>query len=179
MKIIKNKQATPTLLSTLFAVCAFTVFPASAALHDSDVQQKNQLNSSETEKIEVVGERSRRYFRSEMIKAEDSFYQLYNQLTTNVDFKVQCDKVKRTGSHIKNRECVPNFTKTMRSSVIAADLKEMSSISYDQELAFRIEEMQKKHRKSMATAVMNNPELKKLFISFQNKRQKLINSEQL
>ncbi len=57
----------------------------------------------------------------------------------------------------------------MRAIVFSENLKDMSSIANDQELAFRIEEMQKKHRKSMATVVMNNQKLKKLFISFKTK----------
>jgi len=179
MTKIKNKHAVSTLIGTLIALSSFIVFPASAGLNASDIQQEDQVNTTKTERIEVLGTKSRMAFRREMIKAEDSFYKLYNQLTTNVDFKVQCDKVKRTGSHIKIRECTPNFTRTLRATVFSEDLKDMSSVAYDQELAFRIEEMQKKHRKSMATAVMNNQKLKELFISFQNKRQELINSEQL
>jgi len=179
MTKIKNKHAVSTLIGTLIALSSFIVFPASAGLNASDIQQGHQVNTAKTERIEVLGTKSRMTFRREMIKAEDNFYDMYNQLTTNNDFKVRCKKVKKVGSHIKNRECKPNFTQTMRANIIADNLKEMSSIAYDQELEFRIKDMQEKHLKSMATTISNNAKLKELFITFQIKKQNLINSQQL
>jgi len=175
MTKIKTKNLVPTLISTLFTLCTFIVFPASATgIVASDIQKEDQVNTTKTERIEVLGSKPKSYFRKEMIKAEDSFYDLYNQLTTNNDFKAKCRKVLTTGSFIKNRECKPNFVNTMRSTTNAETLQDMSSATYDREMAFRIKTMQKKHLKEMATTIGNNPKLKELFISFQIKKQELM-----
>jgi hypothetical protein len=179
MTKIKSKLLVPTLISSLLSLCTFIVFPASAGLHGSDIQQRDKVNNTKTERIEVLGTKSRITFRREMIKAEDNFYDLYNQLTTNSDFQVKCEKVKQVGSHIKLRECTPNFVQTIRANIVAGDFAEMSSVEYDQQAEFRIKDMQEKHRKSMATTISNNSKLKELFITFQHKKQELVNSVKL
>ena len=162
MTKIKNKHAVSTLIGTLIALSSFIVFPASAGLNASDIQQGHQVNTTKTERIEVLGTKSRMTFRREMIKAEDNFYDMYNQLTTNNDFKVQCHKEFRSFSHIKNRVCKPNYTKTIRDDMYADTFADMMSSSYYQEVKFRINRMQKKHLKAMETTVNNNPKLKEL-----------------
>jgi len=176
---IKNRHLAPTLISALFALCTFIVFPVSAGLYGAEVQQEADTNDPDIERIQVTGERPRIYFRREMIKAEDNFYDLYNKLTLNEDFKVRCEKVFRKGSHIKNRVCKPNFTKTIRASMHAESIAEMASTSYNQEVKFRIKKMQEKHYRAMEKTVNNNPKLKELLISFHSKRQELLDSKVL
>ena len=158
MHLIKNKHLVPTLISTLFALWTFIIFPANAGPSDSKIQQ-DDANEPDIERIQVTGERPRIYFRREMIKAEDNFYDLYNKLTLNEDFKVRCEKVFRAGSHIKNRVCKPNFTKTIRANMQAESLAEMASTTYNQEVDFRIKKMQKKHYTAMEKTVNSNPQL--------------------
>jgi len=179
MAQIKNKHIVSTLISSLFALCTFIVLPASAGLYGAEIQQEDEANDPDIERIQVVGERPRIYFRREMIKAEDNFYDLYNQLTPNDDFKVRCEKVFRAGSHIKNRVCKPNFTKTIRANMYAGSLAEMTSTAYNQEVDFRIKKMQEEHYKSMEKTVNNNPKLKELLLSFHSKRKALLDSKVL
>jgi len=108
-----------------------------------------------------------------MEKAEDNFYDLYNQLTTNNDFKIQCRKEFSSFSHIKNRVCKPNYTKTIRDEMYAETFADMMSSSYYREVKFRINRMQKKHLKAMETTVNNNPKLKELLIKVESERYKL------
>jgi len=179
MTKIKAKQIVPTLISSLFALCTFITLSASAGLYGAEVQQEADTNDPDIERIQVTGERPRIYFRREMIKAEDNFYDLYNKLTLNEDFKVRCEKVFRPGSHIKSRVCKPNFTKTVRAAMHAESIAEMASTSYNQEVDFRIKKMQEKHYKAMEKTVNSNPQLKKLLLSFHSKRQELLDSKVL
>jgi len=180
MHIIKNEHLAPTLISTLLALCTFIVFPASATNPlFSETKQEKHVNEPEIERIQVTGDRPRIYLRRAMVKAENNFYDLYNQLTTNNDFKVQCEKVFKPGSHIKNRVCKPNFTKTIRSNMHANDLADMMSSSYNQAVAFRMKNMQEKHYRAMEKTVNNNPKLKELLLSFHSKRQELLDSKVL
>jgi len=176
---IKNKHLAPTLISALFALCTFIVFPVSAGLYGSEIQQEEDVNEPEIERIQVTGEKSRIYFRRAMIKAEDNFYDLYNQLTLNNDFKIQCEMAFKAGSHIKHRVCKPNFTKTIRSDMHAESLSDMMSSSYNQAVAFRINNMQEKHYRAMEKTVKSNPKLKELLLSFHRKRQELLDSKVL
>jgi len=179
MTKIKTKHLVPTLISTLFTLCTFIVFPANAGPYGSEIQQEDAVNAPDIERIEVIGQRPRLYFRRTMEKAEDNFYDMYNQLTTNNDFKVQCHKEFRSFSHIKNRVCKPNYTKTIRDDMYADTFADMMSSSYYQEVKFRINRMQKKHLKAMETTVNNNPKLKELLIKVEVERNKLVNYKTL
>jgi len=180
MNIIKNKHLTKTLISTLLALCTFIVFPASATnTLGSEVLQEEHVNGPEIERIQVTGERPRIYFRRAMVKAENNFYDLYNQLTTNNDFKVECEKVFRPGSHIKNRVCKPNFTKKIRNDMHVHSIAEMTGFSYNHAVKFRIKNMQEKHYRAMEKTVNSNPKLKELLLTFLSKRQELLNSKVL
>jgi hypothetical protein len=179
MSIPKHEYLVSTLISTLFALCTFIVFPANAGPYGSEIQQEDDANKPEIERIEVIGQRPRLYFRKTMVKAEDNFYDLYNQLTMNNDFKIQCRKEFRAFSHIKNRVCKPNYTKTIRDDMYADTFADMMSSSYYREVKFRINRMQKKHLKAMEITVNNNPKLKELLIKVEVERNKLINYKAL
>jgi len=166
MTKIKTKHLVPTLISTLFTLCTFIVFPASADLNGSEIQPEDAVNAPDIERIQVIGQRPRLYFRRTMEKAEDNFYDMYNQLTTDNDFKVQCNKEFRSFSHIKHRVCKPNYTKTIRDDMFAETFADMMSSSYYQEVKFRINRTQKKHLKSMKKTVNSNPQLQNYYFHF-------------
>jgi hypothetical protein len=44
-------------------------------------------------------------FREEMVKTEDKFFALYNELNKNDDFDVHCNTDTRLGTHIQSRVC--------------------------------------------------------------------------
>ncbi len=66
MTKIKNKHDVSTLISTLITLSTLIVFPASAGLNASDIQQEDQVNTTKTERIEVLGTKSIMTFRREM-----------------------------------------------------------------------------------------------------------------
>jgi hypothetical protein len=75
-------------------------------------QQATEPAASEKEDIEVigvVGERSLAFFRIEAQKAEFDFYDAFNDLSQEPDFKVICRREKRVGSNISNKVCYPQY----------------------------------------------------------------------
>lgn len=67
-------------------------------------------DSQEIEVIEVTGKRPVSFFKKRVNSAELNFYELYNDITTNRKFKVECKQVARHSfSRIKERKCVPAF----------------------------------------------------------------------
>ena len=67
-------------------------------------------DSQEIEVIEVTGKRPVSFFKKLVNSAELNFYELYNDITTNRKFKVECKQVARHSfSRIKERKCIPAF----------------------------------------------------------------------
>ena len=67
-------------------------------------------SSQEVEVIEVTGKRPVSFFKKLVNSAELNFYELYNDITTNRKFKVECKQVARHSfSRIKERKCIPAF----------------------------------------------------------------------
>ena len=54
MSKIKPKHLVPTLISTLFTLCTFIVFPANAGPYGSEIQQEDAVNAPDIERIEVI-----------------------------------------------------------------------------------------------------------------------------
>lgn len=68
------------------------------------------IDSQKIEVIEVTGKRPVSFFKKLVNSAELNFYELYNDITTNRKFKVECKKVARHSfSRIKERKCIPAF----------------------------------------------------------------------
>jgi len=179
MKRIKTKHLVPTLISTLFTLCTFIVFPANAGPYGSETQQEGGVNDSDIERIQVIGKRPRLYFRKQIVKAEDNFYELYNQLTMNNEFKIQCRKEFKPYSHLKHRVCKANYTKTIRDDIYVDSFAFLMSAAYAQEVKFRVNHMHKKHLIAMATTVNNSQKLKELLIKVEAERYKLVNYKAL
>lgn len=93
-KLIITKVTLSLLLNTFFA------FPLLA--------NKNQDESIET--ITVIGEESLAFYRYEIERAENEFFTLFNQMTSEADHKVVCEKKNRHGfTRIKQRECTSGY----------------------------------------------------------------------
>jgi hypothetical protein len=62
----------------------------------------------ELEEVEVLG-RKLWQMRQDILVVEERFYSMYNELNTDDDFDIRCERVARTGTLIKQRVCKPVF----------------------------------------------------------------------
>lgn len=70
----------------------------------------SETTSQGIETIEVTGKQPVSHFEKLMNTAEVNFYEMYNDITTNRKFKVECKRVARHSfSRIKERKCIPAF----------------------------------------------------------------------
>lgn len=104
---IRYRRLLPILITSISLFSPFAL-----ALSDqgsSDIQKHIKDIDREIERIEVVGKLPLQYFRMQMQKSELDFYAMFNALSEREEFKVRCNRVARTGSRIKQTECVPQY----------------------------------------------------------------------
>lgn len=66
------------------------------------------VSSVELEEVEVIGKKLYQMQR-ELVRAQDRFYSLYNELNTLDDFDIHCTVYARTGTRIQQRDCRIEF----------------------------------------------------------------------
>lgn len=66
-------------------------------------------SSEPMEEVEIIGQRALRQLREEMVRVEDKFYKLYNELNTKDEYDVHCNMEKATGTLLSARVCRPEF----------------------------------------------------------------------
>jgi len=104
-KIIK----TSLLLTSLFSLNAF-------ASMSNDVVKPEKVDD-DVETITVVGERPIIYYRQVMQREEKQFYEMYNKLTENEDFKVHC-AFTYVGDGARGESCQPQFARRLKHSLL-------------------------------------------------------------
>ena len=82
--------------------------------------QEMKLPQQVLDEITVRGERTFFSIRSQIERAEDNMYSLFNELNSDDDFDIICRERKRN-SHIARRECEPVFlTRARRANSVLA-----------------------------------------------------------
>ena len=85
-----------TVLASFIALLAL---PVAAAGQDEEA----------IDNIVVTSQKSTTTLRREMIRAEDDFYELYNQLNDDNEYDVRCSYITITGARKKEHVCRPVF----------------------------------------------------------------------
>lgn len=73
---------------------------------NSNVASKGQ---EPMEEVTVVGQRQLMTLRQQVFQAEDRAYEIFDRLNTDDDYDIHCRMVAITGTHIRQRICLPNF----------------------------------------------------------------------
>lgn len=94
MKNIKQNLLLPGLMAS--------------AMLSADALSASSNSNAAPQLTESVG-----YYKKQLVKAEDSFYNLFNELTENKAYRVECKKkrVQDAMTRIKKRVCQAEFTK--------------------------------------------------------------------
>ena len=67
------------------------------------------------EEVIVYGEKSRWLLKYEVYRAEEKLFETFNALNSDDEYDVHCFYEVPTGSRIRQRVCMPNFVKTIRT----------------------------------------------------------------
>jgi len=112
-------KQTHTILALFVAVLAF---PMAAAGQDEQASAGAASKDQAIDNIVVVGQKSLAELRREVVKAEEGFYSVFNELNDEKDYDVRCFYESPTGSHLKNHVCRARFvTKAYSQHAVRAE----------------------------------------------------------
>jgi hypothetical protein len=92
----------------VFLIPALPIYSAELSLEEA-LQQEIPI-----EQITITGQRTLANVRRLIERAEDSQFDLFNDLVEDKEFQILCQKITQTGTFITERDCEPRFMKTAR-----------------------------------------------------------------
>ena len=104
-----NKTFALIHILALFVLCS-----AEAWATDSPAEENV---AAAMEEVEVRGQKSRQQLERAVVEARLDFWEIYNSLNTDNDYRIVCEKVAVTGSRFKKRRCVPQYFLTAMSEM--------------------------------------------------------------
>lgn len=86
------------------------ISPQLSAQSPSDATPNRETVKQEViEEVTVIGMRDIISLRNKLFRAEDQFFELYNEINDEDIYDVVCRMRAPTGTRIARRECLPNF----------------------------------------------------------------------
>lgn len=96
------------MIKRLLIALLIVISPAHAVEH-SQVKSNVKNPAPDIEVVQVIGRFDKATWKKIMRETQKDFYNAFNELAP-YEFKIQCQyKTKKIGSHIRSRECHPNF----------------------------------------------------------------------
>jgi hypothetical protein len=155
-------KQTHTILALFVAVLAF---PMAAAGKDDGASTGAASKTAAIDNIVVVGQKSLAELRREVVKAEEGFYSVFNELNDEKDYDVRCFYESPTGSHLKNHVCRARFVTKAYSQHASRSGNKISRVAnQDGNPAFI--EKTAKYEQKMQTLIAANPELQTALIEY-------------
>lgn len=159
MRSQKNLRAPADIIRTRSArllpvvLCCF-VHAALAPAQDVDAEPETW---EPMEEIVVYGDRSLIALRKQVYRAEENFFDLFNELNDEDEFDVQCFYFAPTGTRIRRHTCRANF-------VVAAEAEEIINFRDGPKVAVApaigvIPQKRKEMAKKMLALLQERPEL--------------------
>ena len=180
---MKNKSTFPMkLLILLTASLAVNVSWAMTTLTTpADHQEQTLMSTSlvnktstppvdDVEVVAVVGKYPLVYFKRKMKKAELDFYDAFNKLADENKFKVQCRRVKTTGSNISHKVCHPQFVLDRMAQETQAALQTGAPFPSWDDINFVVQEERAESLAYVEKTVAENPYLRDKLIALNIKQ---------
>ncbi|MEM1262369.1 MAG: hypothetical protein AAGH76_08230 [Pseudomonadota bacterium] len=131
------------------------------------------------DEVVVTAEGNLTYLRRQIVRAENDFYKLFNELTTEDDFKIICKKEKRHGfTNMIVRKCKSKYEDSIAFDLTQRDRRmgsfERTSLpttkqgEYEQRVAKRREEQ----LADMARILQENPEFQQKLVTLNEAKAK-------
>ena len=106
------------------------------------------------EEIQVLGSRTLYSIRMEIVDEENKIFSMFNELNSDDDFDILCDKIAPTGSHIRQRVCEPRFVTETRARMAQDFMLGIGALNESSDLGVETklqqDEMEKEHLKIAA-----------------------------
>jgi hypothetical protein len=118
-------------------------------------QQAAAADTPLTEAIDVTGNRDDINLQLMVDRAEDTFFELFNELVDDEEFRITCTRQAVLGSRISQRICQTAYMK--KELTTAANLS-YSGVEYQASAA--LEEKNRQLRKKTVELLEKNPELR-------------------
>jgi len=138
--------------------------------------------ADEIEEIVVYGDKSLGLLRSDIYRAEEKAFSLFNSLNSDDDYDIHCYKEAQTGSHIKRRICKANFVRKLEAEATSRWLRNLQSGGragqpYGEAMV-RTQQKAEILRKEMEVLILENADLLKAVVELSNAKQILESERQ-
>lgn len=140
------------------ALLSFLLSPSSYALQEGSKEEP----SSQTERIEVYGQRPLFLIKKEIDRMEVSFYKLYNKLNKKSKYDMVCKPEKDLGTNITRTVCEPRYMKTVRAQLTRDSGLSANVSAQEVELAARSETAEA--TRILVDLIQNNAELRERYV---------------
>ena len=142
-------------------------------------ETKQQVLNDDIERIDVRSKVPLLYFKREAMLAELDFYETFNAIADQEQFKMRCRKEARVGSRIKETRCYPQYLLQRMSLETQDALSSGKPYPTWEEVEFLV---QRDKEASLAYAeelVSNNPDLMEKLYTMQAKQQQYLEKKAL
>ena len=139
----------------------FNYAVAAAQAPPAAVASGGDKQAQDIEEITVIGLRELTTLKTEMIRAEELKYRIFNSLNSTDEFDITCESRPRSGSHIAIRVCDVGYMKKARSEDVrkAIDFGWWWVIRSDRQLATEYADKTRTLNKEMLGLAAEHPEL--------------------
>ena len=145
-------------------------------------QDVDPAAADEIEEIVVYGDKSLRLLRSDLYRAEEKAFSLFNSLNSDDDYDIHCYKEAQTGSHIKRRICKANFARKLEAEATSRWLRGLQSGGRSGqpygEAMVRTQRKEEILHEEMEALLLKNPDLLKAVIELSNAKQIMASESQ-
>ena len=136
----------------------------------SEINETSTTPVDDVEVVAVVGKYPLVYFKRKMKKAELDFYDAFNKLADENKFKVQCRRVKTTGSNISHKVCHPQFVLDRMAQETQAALQTGAPFPSWDDINFVVQEERAESLAYVEKTVAENPYLRDKLIALNIKQ---------
>ncbi|WP_269519181.1 hypothetical protein [Alteromonas sp. BMJM2] len=138
--------------------------------------EKEITAAKEIEKIDVIGKQPPNLLRKAFYRHEDNFFDLYNELVDENQFRMDCEmRLRHLDTRVKKRECIPRYVeienaKQLREAALRNGRVDAASFlgAVPDRAGLRLvyEKKKKQMATKMAELINSHPELTKRYTQY-------------
>jgi hypothetical protein len=172
MKIFKLLLLTSSLTLSTFGYANTTDITKEYVAPE---ETKQQVLADDIERIGVTSKVPLLYFKRQAMLAELDFYESFNAIADNEQFKMRCRKEARVGSRIKETRCYPQYLLQRMSLETQDALSSGKPYPTWEEVEFLVQRDKKASLIYAEELIAKNPELLAKLETMQAKQQEYLN----
>ena len=131
---------------------------------------RTQDSDRPIEEIQVLGSRTLYSIRMEIVDEENKIFAMFNELNSDDDFDILCDKIAPTGSHIRQRVCEPRFVTETRARMAQDFMLGIGALNESSDLGVETKLQQDELEKEHLRIAAEYPEYLEMLTKLMNLR---------